>query len=481
METSLIKKLLKFIIPLLTIPILLMLIFYHNYLISTIKNGTFSVTANIVTQMNSIIQTTQMQESDLSSLIVEGTHANYPTLTIISKDFYILGAEDKKSISKRYVFQNEDVEKYFKGCLVNASATIYHNKQQRLLIKPILDNEGDVFAFTIGSYKTFFQNKVVTINQTFIYILFVVLFVAFISIIVTIIFSYHITHPIMQLIDATKTIANGDIYHKIKIESNDEVGILVGSFNDMIQKQKVMNEELKEQQVFMIHQSRLAQMGEIISMIAHQWRQPLHSLAFLIQTFSYKYEKGKLNATLMREFEHNTNKQIQNMSKSISEFRNFFKPHNEKVDYFVNDTINTSIDMLNPTFTKYNLFIKFENNTKFSSYGYPNELAQALINILNNAKDALLTKEIKNKEIKVTLEQIAGEIVISVFDNAGGIPQDIISKIFDPYFSTKDKNHGTGLGLYMSKLIIQDHMHGDIKVFNTEVGACFKIYLQGER
>ena len=158
-----------------------------------------------------------------------------------------------------------------------------------------------------------------------------------------------------------------------------------------------------------------------------------------------------------------------------------FIAQNKKIDFSVNDVIDSCLEMLNPTFTKYGLFIKFENDNKFYSNGYPNELAQALINILNNAKDALFENNIKDKKIEIKLEKIKNKIVLSIFDNAGGIADDIIDKIFDPYFSTKDKDNGTGLGLYMSKLIIQDHMNGDIKVVNTEVGACFRIYLQGDK
>ncbi|MCD4668038.1 MAG: HAMP domain-containing histidine kinase [Sulfurimonas sp.] len=432
------------------------------------------MTKNTISNLSKIIEKTSTNETNLSDYIVEKDYKHqFPIITIVDIK--------KENIFKRYNLKQEIVEQYVKECISDVNVSIFHNEELYLVIFPLLNKKKEVIACIVGDYKSFYKNKIVTINQTFIYILFVIIFVTFISIILTIIFSYHITHPITQLIEATKTIAKGDLFHKINISSNDEIGVLVSSFNDMIKKQKIMNDEIREQQLFMIHQSRLAQMGEIISMIAHQWRQPLHSLTLLIQVFAYKYENGKLDDDLMKEFNKNSNKQIQNMSKTIDEFRNFFKPHNKKVDFSVNDVIVSCLDMLNPIFTKYGLFIKFENEGEVYSNGYPNELAQALINILNNAKDALFENNIKDKKIEIKLEKIKNKIVLSVFDNAGGIADDIIDKIFDPYFSTKDKDNGTGLGLYMSKLIIQDHMNGDIKVVNTEVGACFRIYLQGDK
>lgn len=240
-------------------------------------------------------------------------------------------------------------------------------------------------------------------------------------------------------------------------------------------KQEV--EKNKQQQLLMLQQSRLAQMGEMISMIAHQWRQPLNNLAIINQTIAFKYERGKLDDNLMNDFNKNSNKQIQGMSKTIDDFRNFFKPEKVKKEYCVNKVVRNTIAMLSPSFSQYELCISFEETKKIYSNGFPNELGQALINIINNAKDALIDNNIKDKKIEISLAVEAHKIIISISDNAGGIPIEIIDRIFEPYFSTKEDKNGTGLGLYMAKLIIDEHLNGKVTVSNTNSGANFNICL----
>ncbi len=251
--------------------------------------------------------------------------------------------------------------------------------------------------------------------------------------------------------------------------------------NSLEEKVELEVEKNKQQQLLMLHQSRLAQMGEMISMIAHQWRQPLNTLSMLSNTVVLKYRRGKLDADIIDYFSTNSDKQIQQMSKTIDDFRDFFKPEKEKIDYCINDIITNSIDMLNPVFSKYDLIVKYENKDKFYSNGFPNELGQAFVNIINNAKDALVENEIIDKVIVVNLEQKEDSAIITIIDNAGGIPEDIIDRIFDPYFSTKLEKNGTGLGLYMAKLIIEEHLDGEISVENIDGGAEFKIILEVEK
>ncbi len=247
--------------------------------------------------------------------------------------------------------------------------------------------------------------------------------------------------------------------------------------NDL--ENRVLEEVTKnrEKDKLMLHQSRLAQMGEMISMIAHQWRQPLNILSMLNQTVVIKYRRGKLDSDIVDYFSENSDKQIQQMSQTIDDFRDFFKPEKEKIDYCINDVVVHSMDMLNPVFSKYDLLIEYDNTKKLYSNGFPNELGQALVNIINNAKDALVDNDISGKVIMVNLEQKDNKAIITIRDNAGGIPEDIIGKIFDPYFSTKAEKNGTGLGLYMTKLIVEEHLGGEIAVENVDGGALFSIGL----
>jgi len=236
-------------------------------------------------------------------------------------------------------------------------------------------------------------------------------------------------------------------------------------------------EKNKQQQLLMLHQSRLAQMGEMISMIAHQWRQPLNSLSMLNQSIVLKYNRDKLDEKFIIYFKENSNKQIQGMSKTIDDFRDFFKPEKEKVEFCINDVLNDTLEMVKPIFCQNQIDIKFDIKKEFKIIGYQNELGQAILNIVNNAKDALVENEIKNKQIIINLTQDDKSIVLTIKDNAGGILQNIIDKIFDPYFSTKDEKNGTGLGLYMAKMIIEEHMDGKLSVSNDEDGAKFTIKL----
>ncbi len=236
-------------------------------------------------------------------------------------------------------------------------------------------------------------------------------------------------------------------------------------------------EKNKEQQLLMLHQSRLAQMGEMISMIAHQWRQPLNTLSILSQTVVLKYHLNKLDDTVILQFNESSKKQIHQMSNTIDDFRNFFKPEKQMIEFCINDVLNDTIEMIKSVLELNEIDVVFDSQEEFVILGYPNELGQALLNIINNSKDALIDNNIKNKEINILLNKDNKNITLTISDNAGGIPSDIIDKIFDPYFSTKEEKNGTGLGLYMTKLIIEDHMNGKIIVENNSEGAVFKLYL----
>jgi len=235
--------------------------------------------------------------------------------------------------------------------------------------------------------------------------------------------------------------------------------------------------ELRKQEEMILLQNRFSEMGQMISMIAHQWRQPLNALAVLNQTIILKYTRGKLDEKIMEYFEKSSQKQIDQMSQSINDFRDFFKPDKGEEKFLLNTLINHTIELVKPLLNQEKILIAFDATEEYSMVGYPNEFGQALLNILNNAKDALSTKAIEHAKIQIELKSEEDRVIITIGDNAGGIPNDSIDKIFEPYFSTKSEKNGTGLGLYMSKLIIQKHMGGAISVSNGSEGALFKIVL----
>ncbi len=233
--------------------------------------------------------------------------------------------------------------------------------------------------------------------------------------------------------------------------------------------------ELKTKDKHLMQQNRLAQMGEMISMIAHQWRQPLNTLSMINNNLLLKYRLKRLTDTIMKQFQEESHKQLVQMSNTINDFRNFFKPNKDLELLNMTDVINKTLDLFRAIAQSYDIKIILDIKKDITIQGYPNELGQAIINILNNAKDALIENNIENKFIKIVLYQVQNSAVVSIEDNAGGINEKYIKKIFDPYFSTKDEKNGTGLGLYMTKMIVQDHMQGDIQVKNKADGVMFKL------
>jgi signal transduction histidine kinase len=236
----------------------------------------------------------------------------------------------------------------------------------------------------------------------------------------------------------------------------------------------------KEQQLLMLQQNRHAQMGELISMIAHQWRQPLNNLSLVNQVLITKYKKSKLDDESMESFKNNSSKQITLMSQTIDDFRDFFRDKKEKKYFSVNEAIQTVLSMTKDIYKKNGIEIDFVAAGSYKVNGLENTFGQALLNIINNARDALIEKNIEEKRITILLAQEDDTVLIQIKDNAGGIPKKIIEKIFDPYFSTKQNKNGTGLGLYMTRVIINEQENASVSVSNDAEGAVFSIKIKGE-
>ena len=239
-------------------------------------------------------------------------------------------------------------------------------------------------------------------------------------------------------------------------------------------------EKTKTQQAVMFQQSRLAQMGEIISMIAHQWRQPLNNVSAMIQTISLKYKRDNLDNELMDQFKNDTMKHINYMSQTIDDFRSFFKPEKNKEDFCVCKLMEQIISLITPSNKNCHIDMEVDYDKDTIINTYKNELGQAILNFINNSRDALEHVSKDKKWIKVKIRKKEDHVLITVNDNAGGVSPHILTKIFDPYFSTKTEKNGTGLGLYMSKIIIEDHLKGELKIENNQFGLFVSIYLRRE-
>jgi signal transduction histidine kinase len=228
-------------------------------------------------------------------------------------------------------------------------------------------------------------------------------------------------------------------------------------------------------------------MGEMISMIAHQWRQPLGAISasalgiktkIKMQKFDLSTQEGQdtQEQYLLHKLE-NINNYVEHLSDTIEDFRNFFKPHTGKSDVNLQHTIEKALNIIQPALVEGN--IKIQQDVYFSRtlHTYDNELLQALLNIIKNAVDNFILKKTDSPTIYIQGYIQQKEFVIEIADNGGGINKSILEKIFDPYFSTKSDQNGTGIGLYMTKTIIEDHCDGHIEASNTDKGALFSITL----
>ncbi|AFL68654.1 histidine kinase [Sulfurospirillum barnesii SES-3] len=237
-------------------------------------------------------------------------------------------------------------------------------------------------------------------------------------------------------------------------------------------KQRLQSEKL------LIQQSRLASMGEMIGNIAHQWRQPLTELGATLFNLYMLWSKQKLTGELFDESMDHCEKIIIHMSKTIDDFRNFFATTDEKEHYVVNDAIKSAIELVSAALKNHYIDLVFYEKDRYELEGSPRQFAQVILNILVNAKDTLLDRAIAKPRIKISLYSENEHIVIDIEDNGGGILMDPIEHIFEPYFTTKHAKKGTGIGLYMSKMIIEENTNGSLEAFNTSEGACFKITLR---
>ena len=237
-------------------------------------------------------------------------------------------------------------------------------------------------------------------------------------------------------------------------------------------EKKIKDEVEKNRQKdhLLIQHSRLAAIGEMIASIGHQWRQPLNSLSLIIQDVREEFEFGQLDEIYIDNFTKESMIQIKHMSRTINDFRKFYKPNNEKSPFSIGSSIEDALSIFSPSLKYCGIEIEFEYRGELMAYGFPNEYSQVVLNILTNARDAFVLKDIKNRKIKIQLSETLKFVTAEFTDNAGGIEPALLNKIFDPYFTTRP--HGTGLGLYMTKMIIEN-MNGLVTVENHDAGARF--------
>lgn len=257
-------------------------------------------------------------------------------------------------------------------------------------------------------------------------------------------------------------------------ESQEELKEINSSLEVRV-KAAVEENRQKDQQ--MLAQSRLAQMGEMLSMIAHQWKQPLSSITATTGAISLHIQLDTCDEKLIEEKVEKINTYTQYLSSTINDFRDFFKPDKVKKDTNLSRIVDASLKVIGSSLKADGIEVRRELNSTILLHTYPNELQQVLLNLLKNSKDIYVQKNIKNAEIIIKTYDEDGQAILEVCDRAGGISEDDMPHIFNPYYTTKEAQDGTGLGLYMSKLIIEDHCNGRLCAKNNEEGACFSFTL----
>ena len=277
---------------------------------------------------------------------------------------------------------------------------------------------------------------------------------------------------IIRLHLSKDTIKYLELFLSYTFDKNDQVIERKVTAQDITEK-KVAKQEKEKQDAILVQQSKLASMGEMIGAIAHQWRQPLNELSIRIQKLKYTNAKGKIDEEFILDFILKNKNTIDFMSKTIDDFRNFFRIDKEKRTFAIKEALEEVTNIQNAQLKNHHIQLEL-NGEDFIFNGYKTEFQQVIINIISNSKDALVSNRINNPKIIITIQNG----IIRVKDNGGGIDQEILKRIFEPYFTTKEQGEGTGMGLYMSKIIIEENMNGKIYITNEEDGTITTIDLR---
>lgn len=237
-----------------------------------------------------------------------------------------------------------------------------------------------------------------------------------------------------------------------------------------------LKKQNKEFEKMILQQSKFVKSGEMIANITHQFRQPLNNISYILINLKKRFESEKLDKIFFDKKINQANEQLNFLSKTIDDFKEFYLQEKEKDDFLVKDSIQNALTILNPDLQKdnINLNLKFETFEDIKIFGVKNELSQVILSLVSNSIDALKNRH--NPKISINVVSSSAEVIIEILDNAGGIKVKNLKKIFEPYFSTKEE--GTGIGLYLSKIIIEESFGGKLQVQNIKDGVKFSIFIE---
>jgi len=393
-------------------------------------------------------------------------------------------------IDKKVIYQYSHDNKYFNA------ASLPDKLDSKMIKNDFLEVyiEAKYQDTFLGYIK--FDMKIKSVWDVFVenlsIILFLWLMMFIVSYLLAIYYAREFTYPILRLVSFLEEIETVETLDEtLTTKQNNEYGKLYKEINMMLKRIKlnhnaleqyknnlenIVEEKIEEntkQLEVLQQQSKMAQMGEMIGAIAHQWRQPLNTISISIQNLKYDFDDGYLNdEDFIKEFIDKNKKTVKFMSQTIDDFRSFFRIDKDKKDFYVKETTQSVIAMQLVQLKDLDIALNISGD-EFVCNGLQSEYQQVILNLINNAKDALIENNTEDPTIDITL----GENRIYIQDNAGGILSDVINRVFEPYFSTKEQGKGTGMGLYISKMIIEDNMGGTLSVENRDGGARFCIEL----
>ncbi len=264
------------------------------------------------------------------------------------------------------------------------------------------------------------------------------------------------------------------------------IGVLAYSYYFFKKSLAPIVKEFEEKDIIMLHQSRQAKLGEMVGNIAHQWKQPLNVMSITLSNLWDDHEHGKLTEEQLKAHIDNMRLYIRNMSGTVDDFADFLKPSRKKEEFLLNEAVDTALGLMQESIKINRISVIKEAEEKLAVCGFRNEFCQGIFNVLNNARDAVIDSDPGIREIRIRIysqkdTKHKGEAVIDIANSGGRIPESSLPLLFEPYFTTKEAKGGTGIGLYLTKEIVEAHMNGTIRLFNIEDGVCCRITIPKEQ
>ena len=304
-----------------------------------------------------------------------------------------------------------------------------------------------------------------------------------VAIVFGIILAKRLAKPILSASDELKLIEMGDYTHNIPkefLERDDEVGDFHNAILAIQSELKHEAELNREKDVFMIYQSKQAKIGEMVGNISHQWKQPLNTINLILTNLYDDYKYQELDEKQFEKTINTLRKIVDNMVATIKDFTDFLKPSKENTNFDLAESINMALDLMEVSLKYNQISMKVDIASGIKIRGFQNEFSHVLFNVINNARDGIMESQVEDKYISIRAFTKDKEVVIEITNTGKQIPDEILEKLFHPYFTTKEDNDGTGVGLYISRIIVEQRMNGKIQLENVADGVCCRIVLKIE-